>query len=186
MAKKDSIDQDKKTDQASGWQYKADSSTSPSVFSDKTTSWTALEFIYHEKNQLWYVKLISIAVIVAIITYLLTGKDAVSGSIVLLVAVVFAVLAARKPRQMDYSIDNTGIHIGERLYPFSSFKSFSMVLENEVECIWLLPMKRFMPIIPIYFDKKDAKDISDILSNILPLENYEPDLINKILHKIHF
>ena len=168
----------------SGWKY-SDNSTSTEV-EELSVSWEALEFIYHEKNQAWYIQFFISSAIVSIIIFLLTGRDAVSAGIVLLVAVVFASLAARKPRQMDYLINSSGIHIGEKLYQFSNYRSFAILMENGVTCIWLLPMKRFMPILPLYFDQKNEVEISKALSNILPLENYEPDFVNMLMHKIRF
>lgn len=148
-------------------------------------SWTGDEFIAHKKTTQWYTAVAAGTAGITALVYLLT-KDLVAAGVVVVVAVVFAVFASRKPRQLDYSIDESGVHIGSRLYPYNGFKSFSLVEEEAAQAIWLMPLKRFMPIITVYFDMKDGQKIVDALSRVLPLEDRQPDIVDHLMHRLKF
>jgi len=172
----------------SNWQFQNDApSSAVSGFEAgmEPVKWEALEFIEHEKPKNWYFSLGVGGAGLAIIIYLLT-RDAVSVFVVIVVAIIFGMAASRKPRQMEYMLDSSGIHIGPKHYPYEDFKTFSVVNEEGVPAVWLLPLKRFMPIIPIYYDPKDGDRIVRALSGVLPLENREPDVVDKLMHRLHF
>jgi len=179
-----------KTDEpaAANWKFHDDDPTSDSTVSAqpiKPVEWTASEFIEHSKSIGWYAILALGTVVFATTLYLLT-KDKVATGAVVIVALTFGILANHKPRELAYAVDEMGIHIGEKSYPYANFKSFALVQENAVESIWLMPLKRFMPILTIYFDPQDEEKITDVLSAYLPLENHELDPVDKLLHKIRF
>lgn len=171
--------------QAAGWQFRADGQPTTLTETGEQINWTALEFVVHEKNSAWYVYLAAGALVFSGLVYLLT-RDLVPAIVVLVVTVVFAVLSSREPRNLAYAIDNSGIHIGDRLYGYERFKSFSVVQEDSIRAVWLMPLQRFMPIIPIYYPEGDEQKIVGALALTLPLENREPDLIDKLMHRLRF
>ncbi len=147
--------------------------------------WTASEFIAHTKTAGWYMLLVVAALLLAVLVFFLT-KDKISSGMVVLVALIFAVVAARKPRELDYQVDNQGIQIGAKAYPYGSFRSFSIVDEGAIESIWLMPLRRFMPILTIYFDPKDGEKIVNTLAQFLPVENRQLDPIDRLMHRLRF
>ncbi|MGH7249753.1 MAG: hypothetical protein ACREGC_02155, partial [Minisyncoccia bacterium] len=124
--------------------------------------------------------------IIAAAIYFITHGDIVTIVLVVLAVLAFGILAARKPRELDYSVDDTGLKIGEKFYQFSSFRSFSIVQEDAVESIWFMPLKRFMPPLTIYFDPEDGQKIVDVLAQILPVENRQLDPVDKLMHRLRF
>lgn len=176
------------------WQYQAEGQDtavddaptqdlSPDI---ETVRWTGDEFIAHHKTMQWYAALGAGTAMIAVLVYLLTSRDFVPAGVVVLVAIVFAIFASRKPRKLEYVIDSSGIQIGARLYPFSGFKSFSLVEEESAQAVWLMPLKRFMPIIAVYFDMKDGQKIVDALSRVLPVEDRQPDIVDHLMHRLKF
>lgn len=151
-----------------------------------TVSWTASEFIAHDKSSGWYLLLALGAAVLAVLVYLFTHGDKVSTAVVVIVAITFGILAARKPRELEYGVDGSGIHIGEKFYPYSGFRSFSIVQEEAVESIWFMPLKRFMPPLTLYFDPDDGEKIVDVLAQFLPLENQQVDMVDKLMHRLRF
>lgn len=147
--------------------------------------WSASEFIAHNKNSGWYFALAGGAGLLSLAIFFLT-KDLISSIVVVIVAIVFGVFAARKPRELQYYIDNTGLKIAEKFYPYSDFKSFSVIQEDGIESIWFMPLKRFMPIISVYFDPNDGQKIADVLSQYLPFENRQPDPVDKLMRRLRF
>ena len=98
----------------------------------------------------------------------------------------FGVFAARKPRVLDYQVDNAGVKIGPKFYAYGNFKAFAIVNEGAVESVWLMPLKRFMPILTIYFAPDDEQKIIDVLGNFLPVQSHQPDPIDRLMHQLRF
>lgn len=148
-------------------------------------TWTASEFMAHHKNGNWYVILFAGAVVAAILIYLLT-KDKITASMLLMAAVLMAVVAARQPRTLAYVLNDVGLQIEQKLYPYHDFKAFSVINEGAINSIMLLPLKRFAPSVTIYYDPKDEDKILDTLSLVLPYEEREQDPIDRFMQRIRF
>jgi hypothetical protein len=147
--------------------------------------WTASEFIDHQKTSSWFLGLAGAGLVVAAVVYLLT-QDIFATIIIAILAFIFGIGAARKPRILEYSIGGAGITVGERYAPYEEFRSFAVVSEGAIESIILLPTKRWSPPLSVYFAPDDGEKIIDTLSAFVPFENHEPGLIDKFLHRIHF
>lgn len=146
-------------------------------------SWTAPEYHAHQKSWGWYASLGLAACVGSSIVFLLT-HDKISTGVILLVAVLFAIFAASKPRTLTYKIDDHGIYINQKLYLYSEFKSFSVVDEAAASSISLLPLKRFMPPISMYYQAKDEDEIFNTLSLYLPYEEHKSDTVDLLMRKI--
>jgi hypothetical protein len=190
MDKDKSVEAPEAEEPQTNWQFNSGEAASShdgstSLLPSNPVTWTAAEFIDHEKGQQWYITL-GIGTVVAIgVIYLLT-HDLITSAVIAIVAVMFGLFAARKPRKLEYTIDSEGVHIGGRFYPYGNFKSFSLVQEGPAHSVWLLPLKRFTPIIPLCFDLKDETAVVDALSRTLPLENRDLDSIDKLMHRVRF
>ena len=176
--------------QASTWKFNKNDDQAPEITNthDKPTeiSWKALEYAQHEKNANWYVLLAAGTTGFAVLAYFINNKSITAPLAITMFAVMFAVLASRKPRELDYNIDKTGISVGSKLYPYANYKSFMLVEEDELRSIWLIPLKRFNLIVPIYFQPEDEKKIVDTLASIIPAENQKLDLVSQLMHYLHF
>lgn len=168
-----------------------DFSTPPQEFDQEPVvdidpiSWTASEFIAHSKGFSWYLLLAVIALVIAGGILLITGDKITSGMVVI-VAILFGIMGARQPRELQYQVDENGVKVGEKFYDYDNFKSFSVIPEEGVETIWFMPMKRFMPGLTIYFAPEDADRIADVLSEFLPFENKTQDPIDRLMHRLRF
>lgn len=178
------------TEPSGNWQFNNDTTDNTPATAqlaiNESVSWTASEFIAHAKSAGWYVVLVLVAVAGAGLAYYLTNGEIFTPAIIVIVAILFGVMGARKPRELPYRIDAKGIHIGEKNYPFGGFKSFSVVQEEGVESIWLLPLQRFAPGLSIYFAPEDRDRILAILDDFLPVEEKQLDMVDRLMHKIRF
>ena len=152
---------------------------------DYSLSWTASEFIAHSKSSGWYGLLVGATVVISAIVFLLT-KDKITTAMVLIVGVLFGVMAARKPRELAYTITEDGVSVGNKFYAFGNFKSFSIIQEEGIESIWFMPLQRFMPGLTIYFEPSKVDEIADVLADFLPYEPRKIDPLDKLMHKIRF
>jgi hypothetical protein len=148
-------------------------------------SWSASEFIAHEKSFGWFALLFLATVSLAASVLLLT-RDKISTVVIVLVGIVFGILAARKPKTIAYKVDNSGLNVGEHHYVYGQFRSFAIVDEDAFSSVVFMPMRRFMPLITVYYDPKDEDKIVSILSQWLPLETHRLDFIDNFMRRIRF
>lgn len=152
---------------------------------DSSIAWTASEFIAHHKSPGWYGAVLGCAVIVAAVVYLLT-RDKISTTVVLIGAIIFAAYAARPPRQIGYRLDGVGLTVGEKYYDLDGFRSFFVVREGAFSSVTFLPLKRFAPLLTIYYDPADEEKVLGLLGESLPMEQRGPDAIDNFMKKIRF
>lgn len=175
---------------APGWQYTGGTPAQPqpaaAPHSGDTVSWTASEFIAHAKGSSWYFLLALATLGAGVAAYIITHGDKLTTVIIGVTGILFGIMAARQPRELPYRIDSDGIKIGDKQYPYASFKSFSVVQEEGLESIWLLPLQRFTPGLSIYFSPGDRDKIVNILGEYLPIDDRQLDFVDKLMHKVRF
>jgi hypothetical protein len=148
-------------------------------------SWTASEYIMHKKGREWYMAYAGVTLVSAALIYLVT-RDEISSGFVVIAMALFAVIAARPPRELDYALTENGIKIGLRFYLYGQFKSFSLVDEGALSSITLLPLRRFSQAITIYYDPTDEEQIVGVLTHFLPMEHRKLDLIERLMRNARF
>ncbi len=146
-------------------------------------SWSASEFIAHEKSPLWYMGLAAVAAVLVLFVFFLF-HDMVASFAIIFVAILFGFLAAHKPRVLNYHVDAAGLTIERKMYSFGEFKSFGVVNEGAFSSITFMPMKRFMPSLSIYYPPENEEDIVNVLSNYLPFAPASHDLVDRLMHRI--
>ncbi len=170
----------------SSWQFTNNEPALPQTSKDiNPIQWSASEFIRHDKGIGWYLALMGASLLVAAGIYLIT-RDKITAATIIVATILLGVVAARKPRELQYGVDEHGVQIGKKLYPYTSFKSFSIMQEGGIESIWFMPMQRFMPGLSIYFAPEDGPKIVDALSQFLPAETRSLDPVDKFMHRIRF
>lgn len=147
--------------------------------------WTASEYVANPKNAGWFTLLFLATAVIAAAVYLLT-KDIISTVVVSLLGLIIGIFAARQPKVLKYAIDNTGIHIEHKFYPYSSFKAFSIADGQPIHYISLAPLRRFMPILVVHYDPDDEERIVNTLAEYLPYEEYKRDIVDGIARRIRF
>jgi len=153
--------------------------------SNKPISWTASEYITHEKTQVWYVVYLSGSIGITAFIYLVL-KDVLAAVAVLLAAVSAGFFASRPPASKKYELSSGKLLVGPKSYNLDDFKSYSVVEEGAIDSIWLKPLGRISPILIIYFSPKDENKITDMLSQYLPYEPRELDNVSKITKRLRF
>ena len=148
-------------------------------------SWSASEFIAHEKTAGWYALLVLAAVLAAGVIWLLT-RDLLPTTAVFIGMVLLAYYASHQPRQQQYRLDGSGLTIGNRHLPYHEFRSFSAVPEGPFLSIELTPLKRFAMYTTLYLDPKDEDRILAFLSTYLPMDVARPSLTDNLMRRIHF
>lgn len=148
-------------------------------------TWSASEFIAHDKPKNWYFLLFILSIATSAVIYLIT-REIFSVIIVLVLAAAMAVYAGVKPRVLKYGIYSDGFKVGDKLYPYTVFRSFSVMDDTSIPSIQLLPQKRFMVPVTVYCNPGDIDAIAEILGEFLPYEHKERDMIDKFSSRIKF
>ena len=177
----------------SQWEFKTDApidtptpATAMPSAPQQRVQWSASEFIAHQKTATWYLVLFCSALIAAGLVYLITRGDKITSGAIVVAAVFLAIMAARKPRVLDYEVSSSGITIGRHFYPYSNFKSFSVIHEGAFSSISLMPLKRFMPFVTMYYAPEEEDEILTVLGNYLPIEQGKRDILDHFLERIRF
>jgi hypothetical protein len=152
---------------------------------NKFVEWQASEFLHHQKSAGWYLLAVSALAVLGLLSYLLT-RDLFGPVSIVVIGALFLVAAQRKPRVIQYLVDVQGVVVGSKEYGYDDFQSFSVVHEDAVESIMLVPQKRLLPNINLYFGPDEGQRVFDILSEHIPLEDRQKDSIDRFLHKIRF
>lgn len=149
-------------------------------------SWTASEYIAHQKSGAWYAVLGVATLIFAALVYWITDGDIISVIVIVFAALVFGTYAGKKPKEQAYAISPSGITIGSKTYSFSQLKNFSISEDGVFSSITFWPLKRFLPTLSIYYDPKDEEEIVTMLSSYLPMDTQKRDPIDNLMRKIRF
>lgn len=152
---------------------------------DVQLTWEASEYMVHDKTPMWYAGLFGVALGLGAILYF-SVRDITSVIVVLLLAVAVFVYSKRDPHTLKYSISDTSLIIGHKEHTYDEFKSFSIINEDGIENITLIPVKRFAPPLTIYFEPGDGDTIIAVLSRHLPKIDRDADFIDRLSRKLKF
>lgn len=151
----------------------------------KPVTWTASEFIAHHKTPGWYAAVAGGFIMLGVLIYVVT-KDIISVVAISIVVILFLVASGKKPQQRPYQVDDQGVSIGSRFYPYSLFKSFAMRQEGAIGSISFMPLKRLMPEISIYYAPEDEARIVDVLTANLPNDQRKEQGVDRLMKRLRF
>lgn len=181
-------------EQQAGWNFKEenDSDFSPTNSSvdeknqhQETISWVGSEFISNQKTYTWYLGLSGFIFIICLAVYLI-GKDIISIFFIIIMGVLFGIIAGRKPRQLQYSIDDEGIRVGQKTFSYAEFRSFSLQRHGAIGYVSLLPFHRFHNELSIYFPPENEQQIFEALASRIPNEQRRENPADKLAKLIRF
>jgi hypothetical protein len=147
-------------------------------------SWQASEYIHHDKKPGWFVILFLITAVLVGVAVLF--QQWFSIPVVLVMAIAVLVYAVKPPRVLNYSLDESGITIDAKHYPYPQFRSFAVVQDVGWHSIDLEPTQRFMPRLTILFDNDDFSTIVGVLSESLPEVDRQPDWVERATRFLKF
>lgn len=148
-------------------------------------AWQASEFVHHEKDGMWFLALLGVATVLLLIDIFLI-RSWTFGVLIVVMAITVMVIAKRPPRIINYTLSPQGIQIDERQFNFHDFRAFGVVQENAFYSIRLVPNKRFMPMVSVFFPPEHGEEIVDAFGQALPMENIKRDTIDTLVEKIRF
>ena len=147
-------------------------------------SWQASEYVHHQKSARWYAALA--AIVVALVVFAVVFHFWLEIGVFIVMGVALFIYASKPPRVMTYELSTEGIHVDGKLFPFSDFRSFSVVEDQDWHSIDLEPTKRFNPRMVLLFDPEDFDPIVSHLELHLPKVDRTPDMIERLTRYLRF
>jgi hypothetical protein len=177
--------------QQAGWTFNPEEEVPPMPAAQATGNlepviWTGSEYIAEHKDGSWYMALIGGVAVFCTGTYFLTGGDIVSVVAIAVIGILFGIIASRKPNQRRFTIDEKGVSIDDRLYPYSDFKSFSVIHDGAIGYISFYPLQRLRPELAVYYPPEHEQRLFDLLSSHLPYEERSESKADRFSKKIRF
>ena len=179
-------------DDKNGWAYQAEETMAPAQYPDvpqptesQPISWTGSEYVARQKSAGWFIILFAGLAVLCGGIYLL-WNDLIAPIAIFIAGLLFAVIANRAPRQRSFMIDSKGITVDSKFYSYSEFKSFTLLQDDAMGYIDLIPLKRFMPEISLYYAPNDEQQIFETLALHLPHEERDEHRVDKLMRKIKF
>jgi hypothetical protein len=148
-------------------------------------SWVGDEYLMHHKDHSWYLWLVVAFLGLSGFIYLIT-RDLLTVVMIVVVGFAIGVMAARQPRQLEFTLDKRFIEIDQKRYPYSAFKSFQVAEEHGVRYLEFVPIKRLMPPLSIYYPQDKEEEIAKLISAKLPYYEHDDDFIEALFKKIRF
>lgn len=144
-----------------------------------SVSWEAEEYVVRSHNAWWFIGLF---VVTAGLCALAIWLNAWSFFVLIIVsALALLVFVLRPPRKIQYRLDNKGLTEGTQLHPYSDFRAFGILQEDEHYSAILIPTKRLGLSVKVYFPEKNGEVIVDNLGAHLPMEEVRLDFMDKIV-----
>jgi len=147
--------------------------------------WQASEYVHHAKSFGWFAGFAVIMLVLLAVAYFLTHAWTFV-ILVVVMAVAIGVFATRSPRTLHYALTASGIQIEQSAYHYSDFRAFGIIFDGALYSVMLIPTKRFMPAVNIYFSEADGEKIVDILGARLPMQDLRLDAVDRLMRRLHF
>ncbi|OGD69539.1 hypothetical protein A3I18_00810 [Candidatus Campbellbacteria bacterium RIFCSPLOWO2_02_FULL_35_11] len=136
--------------------------------------WQDWEFEYKHKSPDWFWALWIIAIGVSVFSVIKEGY--LFAILILIMAFTASLQGVRKPKFIDFEIDETGVIIDKAKYPYKNLESFwikdsQLVIETK---------NHLMSHLIISLKETDEQEVEKILSEHLPKEEKEEPIFNKM------
>jgi len=165
-------------------QSQADAAESvPYSGADQVVRWQASEYIYREKNQVWYITFGIIVVgLIALATF--AFQSITFAILIPVMAAALAIYSRHAPTILDYTLGRKGLHIDDKLYPYEQFKEFGLIHGDDQFSVMLVPRERFKPGVTVYFPEEVGEAVVDMLAARLPMHDIKLDPIDRFIRML--
>ena len=139
----------------------------PSAYDNKIISWVAPEHKRHNRGNLW--KIIIFGMILAAIIIGFVHKAWTFSAAIAVFTIVYYLVHKEVPQDVEVSISEIGIKVGNRKYPFTRIKSFWMIYEPpHIKTLHIKVDKEFIVDISIELSHQDPSTIREFLIEKIP------------------
>ena len=151
----------------------------------KNIAWQAFEYQHRERGGDWFWVTGIVAVSLAITAILF--KNFLFGILIIIAAFALMLQAARKPRLVQFILNQTGIAAGNVAHPFSLLESFWIDDTNPNDTRLLLKSKNLTAmLIVIPLSDTEPQIVKEFLAQYINEEDLHEPLAQKIMEAVGF
>ncbi|MEX0931960.1 MAG: hypothetical protein WDZ88_04375 [Candidatus Paceibacterota bacterium] len=146
--------------------------------------WSDYEYIYTKKTADWYwaVGIVGTALVVAPLLF----NNIMLALLIAIGLFSLVLFASKKPRMVEFEINEKGIRIDRTLYPYDSIESFCVSDESVVPTLYIQLHSFFMPLVSLPIELAGEEEVRERLSKHLKEKILREPLPQKILEYFGF
>jgi hypothetical protein len=134
--------------------------------SSQKLNWSALEYEEKERSVDWFWALGIIIVTSSVAAIIF--NDYFFAALLIIAGLLLGFFAIKKPDMIYYELNDKGLKVGNRIYPYENIKSFwvqtSQPEQANIKTLLFIKSERiFMPIITIPIEDQLAEDIHSVM-----------------------
>ena len=146
--------------------------------------WNAPEHYYTEKDADWYWAVGIVTLTIVVLAIIL--NQIIFAVLTLLGVLALTLHASRRPRILQFEINDRGIIIDDILYPFLHIESFWIPHDHARPKIILKSHKALMPLIHVPIDEVNPEDVREVLLKYIAETEHDEPLSHLILERLGF
>jgi hypothetical protein len=152
---------------------------------NKKLEWTALEYEEKERGNDWFWALGVIVVASSIASFIYSNYF--FGLLLIIGGILLGTFAVKKPDLVFYELNEKGLKIKNRLYPYENIKAFWVKKDTEKPVLFIKSERLFMPIISMPIKQNLTEEIQKLmLSNDILEEEMQEHVSEKIMDSLGF
>jgi len=149
----------------------------------KKIEWVMPEYNEKERNNDWFWAL-GVVVVASSVASIIFGSYFFAVFIILS-GILIVMFALKKPEMVSYELNEKGLQIKNRLYPYEVIKAFWV--QKEKPTLFIKSERLFMPIISMPIETNLADEIKNkMLENKISEEEMKEHVSEKIMEAIGF
>jgi hypothetical protein len=154
---------------------------------DKSISWQAPEHEHTEKGSDWFIALGIISISIAVVA-ILFHNTAFAG-LIIIAAITFTLFANTKPKEITFSLTETGVVVGEVIYLYTEIDGFwieDRYYEDDIEDTLILNIGKILtPLLVISIpDTVNSEKIRSHLGQYLKETELHEPLLQKLVEAV--
>ncbi len=152
---------------------------------NKKLEWTALEYEEKERGNDWFWALGVIVVAGSVASFIYSNYF--FGLLLIIGGILLGTFAVKKPDLVFYELNEKGLKIKNRLYPYENIKAFWIKEMGEKPVLFIKSERLFMPIISMPIKQNLAGEIKNLmLKNDVSEEEMKEHVSEKIMDSLGF
>ncbi len=153
--------------------------------SENKLEWLALEYEEKERGNDWFWALGVIIVAGSATSFIYSNFF--FGLLIIVGGILLGAFAVKKPDLVFYELNEKGLKIKSRLYPYENIKSFWVKKGGEKPTLFIRSERAFMPIISMPIEQNLTDKIKDrMISKNIPEEEMKEHVSEKIMDSLGF
>ena len=148
-------------------------------------NWSALEYEEKERGNDWFWAL-GIIIFAGSITSFIYGNF-FFGLLLIIGGVLIVVFSLKKPDLVFYELNEDGLEIKNRLYPYGNIKAFWIEINTDIPTLFIKSERMFAPVLSIPIKIELANEIREFLIHgEVKEEKMEEHVSHKIMNSLGF